>query len=1042
MTIICITGMHRSGTSMITRLLNLCDVYLGEERDIMLESMENPEGYWENYKFVDINEKILSNLKGGWDLPPIIYPGWESLAEIKPFYSTAQTLIESMGTHDHWGWKDPRNSLTIAFWKLLIPNLRVVICVRNPYEVAQSLARRGSSSIEFSANLWNTYYERLLESTTSEEYIITHYESFFYDSHAELHRLLSFLKIPEDKLDIETACNSINTARRHNRLASTELKKLVPSETIKLYDSLCSQAGPVFQNLSTKRFGNNEIHKILEPEKKGATAEQLVNNLRERLMQKTSFIENLENQLNGQKKIIQTLELSLQNKEQALQYVNATLDDIHNSKGWQLILVIRKIRLFIFPYNSTRERIIKKVLAGLRKIKLLIGHTNLKPLRENKITQFLIARRQQFEITRLARKVRLKYQNLVPISPTITVIIPVFNQIEYTLNCLLSLSLTEDKTDYEIIIADDASTDKTQQLLMNIKGIRYRRNPSNKGFIANCNEAAKGANGRYIVFLNNDTVPHKYWLDNLLATFLDHPGTGLAGSKLILPNGKLQEAGSVIWADGSAMNYGRDRDPQEGRVNYVCEVDYVSGASIMLPKDLWDVVGGFDTKYQPAYYEDVDLAFKVRKAGYKVVYQPFSQITHLEGGSNGTDLQKGIKRFQVLNQEKFYDTWKDIIISHGTKEETPDYLQRDRHSKGHILFIDDGTPKPDHYAGDVLSEFYMATLRRDGYSVTFLPHIDLRYADGYTQALQKKGVECIYQPFTSSEQYIRKFGMQFDFVVVSRANVATEIIDTVKTYCPHAKIIFNTIDLHFLRIKRASQIAETNHDLARNAMETELSVIQEVDCTLVVSNAEKNILTGLAPHAQVQVVPFPADVHEIKNGFDKRRDVVFLGGFMHEPNVDAVSFFAREVWPVVKKSLPEARFVIAGADVTKEIKQLESESIRVIGFVKDLANLFETAKLSVAPIRYGAGIKGKVLTSLGYGVPCVATNIASEGIGAINEISVLIANTPQEHVAAVKRLYSDSVLWNTLSKNGQDLIQDKYSRATVASSLLNVLKTL
>lgn len=261
MTTVCITGMHRSGTSMIARGLNICGIYLGEEKDIYPGNKDNPEGYWENSSFVNLNETILFSLKGGWDIPPNFVSGWENSEEIKPYYDIAKKTIKNVSTHTHWGWKDPRTSLLLPFWKKMLPDLKVIVCIRNPYEVAQSLARRGYSSTAFSINLWNTYYESLLASLSDKDYIVTHYESFFYDGSTELRRLLSYLSMPIDNSKIEIASNTINAAIRHNLATYIELEKIVPIETVALYKKLCSKAGGVFYDHSTMEIDGRNRRK-------------------------------------------------------------------------------------------------------------------------------------------------------------------------------------------------------------------------------------------------------------------------------------------------------------------------------------------------------------------------------------------------------------------------------------------------------------------------------------------------------------------------------------------------------------------------------------------------------------------------------------------------------------------------------------------------------------------------------------------------------------------------------------------------------------
>jgi GT2 family glycosyltransferase/glycosyltransferase involved in cell wall biosynthesis len=778
--------------------------------------------------------------------------------------------------------------------------------------------------------------------------------------------------------------------------------------------------------------------------------EHALQTLSGQLSENVQAVQALSGQMAERDAQVQVLSSQLAEKNQALEVTSFQLNEILRSKAWRLMLILRNIRVSLIPPLGRREIILRKVFAGGRKIKNAIssvtrkfGHT----VKESKIAKILEDGHTIQAIKKLAEKNGVIGSKLISETPLVSIIIPVHNKIELTLDCILSIVSGASGIAYEIIVMDDASNDRTAVVFKfnKIKGLRYFRNVANKGFVISCNEAAKKAKGKYLIFLNNDTKVHSGWIENLLSTFTIFPNAGMAGSKLIFPNGKLQEAGGVIASDGSAENYGRDDDPQNYLYNYVREVDYVSGACIMLPKSLWESVGGFENQYQPAYYEDVDLAYKLRQAGYQVFYQPFSQITHFEGGTNGKELSDGVKRYQVINQKRFFETWKNTIADNGTLAQTPAYIKSNRYGKGQVLYIDLGTPKPDHYAGDVLSEAYIVTLREAGYAVTFLPYLDLRYTNEYTETLQKKGVECVYSPYvTSAEQYITQNGHRFDFVVISRVDAADKIIDLVKEFAPKAKIIFSTIDLHFMRLLRAAQLSGKDEDLAyaTKAQEIEINVIQKADCTLVVSDVEKQLLVRLVPDARVMVVPFPTDLHEPQRKFAERQDIVFLGGFMHKPNVDAVLFFADEIWPLISPVFPEARFIIAGADAPKEICNLASYTIVVKGFVEDLAQFYEFAKLSVAPLRYGAGIKGKILTSLGHGVPCVATNIAAEGIGLVDGTNIQIANTPKEFADKVVKVFTSAELWSALSKNGQDWIRENYSRQVVSSRLLDVFKKI
>lgn len=206
--------------------------------------------------------------------------------------------------------------------------------------------------------------------------------------------------------------------------------------------------------------------------------------------------------------------------------------------------------------------------------------------------------------------------------PEISIIIPLYNKSLYTFTCLKSIHENSGKNRYKVIVIDDASDDDTAVMLEDIEGITVIRNTENKGFIFSSNVGAKAAKGRYIVLLNNDTIVTTGWLDALRNTFMDFPDAGLVGAKLIYPDGRLQEAGGIVWQDASAVIYGRYDDPNKPEYSYCREVDYCSGACLMIPRQDFLKLGLFDDYYTPAYYEDTDLAFRVRKNEKKFTTNP------------------------------------------------------------------------------------------------------------------------------------------------------------------------------------------------------------------------------------------------------------------------------------------------------------------------------------------------------------------------------------------------------------------------------------
>src|SRR5258708_29220538 len=251
MTVVSIAGMHRSGTSMVARALNLCGMYLGPEEDVLRTAPDNPEGWWEKYGFVVLNGSIVAKFGGAWDLPPDLPKHWEMNPEILACYLQAAGLIEEFSGHKFWGWKDPRNSLTIDFWQRLLPGLKVIVCLRNPLEVAKSLSRPGYASREFGLNLWYAYNQRLIYSVPAEIRLVTHFDAFWENPRAELVRMLRFLGTSPSEAQLESAVASFHMELRHNRYTLLDLTDGQPrSELIDLYQRLCLEAGPMFVRLT------------------------------------------------------------------------------------------------------------------------------------------------------------------------------------------------------------------------------------------------------------------------------------------------------------------------------------------------------------------------------------------------------------------------------------------------------------------------------------------------------------------------------------------------------------------------------------------------------------------------------------------------------------------------------------------------------------------------------------------------------------------------------------------------------------------------
>jgi GT2 family glycosyltransferase/glycosyltransferase involved in cell wall biosynthesis len=623
-----------------------------------------------------------------------------------------------------------------------------------------------------------------------------------------------------------------------------------------------------------------------------------------------------------------------------------------------------------------------------------------------------------------------------------SIVIPVFNQLQFTLSCLGSVQQHAGDIPFEVIVVDDCSTDETADVIGALPGVVYLRNDTNEGFIASCNRGAEAARGEYLLFLNNDTTVTAGWLSNLLETFAFDSTAGLVGSKLIYPDGRLQEAGGIIWRDGSGWNRGKFQEAGKPEYNYLRKVDYCSAASLMIRKALFDDLGGFDSKYAPAYYEDTDLAFKVAQSGHTVLYQPTSVVIHYEGVTGGTDTSKGTKKYQELNRTTFLRTWSEMLA---TKPVNGDLRSWQILPEGHkrILVIDHHLPLADRDSGSLRMFQILTILGRLGHRVTFIPD-NLADIPPYGDNLRKCGIEVMHHPYISSvREYLRSNGTEFDIVILSRCDFARKHIAEVRLCAPQARLIFDTVDLHFLREEREAKLLDSPQlrESAARKQQLEYALIDQADETWVVSPAERDLLRSVRPNSSIEVVSNIVDIPGSAASFSHRRDILFIGSFQHPPNTDAVLFFTQQIFPLVQKLLPDVRFYIIGDKAPPEVIALASEQVIVTGFQPNVSVFFDTIKLSIAPLRFGAGVKGKINQSMAFGVPVVATSLAAEGMGLTDRQDVMAADDPAKFADALVELYTSEELWNRLCRNGLAKTRERYSTEAARSQLRCIFDT-
>lgn len=636
------------------------------------------------------------------------------------------------------------------------------------------------------------------------------------------------------------------------------------------------------------------------------------------------------------------------------------------------------------------------------------------------------ARRKIYKPTPLLSLGEIKKQELEFIlysQPLVSIVIPVYNKVEYTFNCLVALKENvSSKISYEIIIVDDHSSDATKELIGRVKGINFNRNEENLGFLLSSNKGASVARGEYICFLNNDTEIQVNWLESLVDIFCRYPDAGIAGSMLIYPDNKLQEAGGIIWNDATGMNYGRLMDCLDPKFNFVRPVDYCSGASILIRKRDFEILQGFNKIFAPAYYEDTDLCFDVRnQLGKKVFYQPESRLLHHEGITSGRSTSSGVKRFQVINQEVFRQKWERELQKH--YKDQPEKGALRLCGKQTILIVDLYIPAFDKESGSFRMFQLIGIFKELDYHVIFAPDNEAP-EEPYTFELQQLGVEVIYRSKDFHRTVIRQIEERLPYIDIAwicRPSLFAKYSSVLKKK-NSIKLIYDTIDLHYLRLKREAELFPERKIDWKTMKRLEQKCGKESTMTIAITEVDKQILKEM----EIQPVETIPNIHVPNRGvlipFEERSGILFIGGYNHPPNVDAVIWLCNEIMPLVWQEHPDLKVTLLGNKPTESVRELASSNVTVTGYIQDVSSYFKQSKIFVAPLRYGAGMKGKIGQSLEFSLPIVSTSIGSEGMNLEHEYHCMLANDPKSFAEAIIQLYFDKKRWERISSNAHEAI--------------------
>ena len=1050
-----VLGMHRSGTSAFTGILDLLGVNLGTK---MLETQpDNPKGFFENKYVVQANDCILETLNTTWDDTFPLATNWMDRFDRSQLREDIRSFLRTEISEDRLSaLKDPRLSKLLPLWLPLFsaegvtPHFALVI--RNPLEIADSLALRNGFSTEKSLILWMQYMVDAERNTRHLPRGFLKFEALLIDPRQSVEKVFrnAGLELPNfSEVSSEDLSQFLDENMRHHQVSEEEFNARCYAIVAHYYRLLCKiseQAVATPQDLekldelslqfeSTQAlFYNDDVlqekspgdeqHSLAwyEAELKGIKQQFE----RDKIHREYRYIANTD-YLYKERPLLQSQVAHLEHE----------ITQFMQSPPWR---VYRK-------YQETIEKLLpegtplRKVLQQCKQLlNAIMGGRTGSLIRQAKV--LFRATRKTTDKTETSSALRPQDEPNTPdnapdwepltfpetANPTVSIIIPVFNNWRFTYKCLQSVH-QHTQGEYEIIVVDNHSTDVTPQLLSAMQGIRIITNDTNEVFVNACNQAASCAKGHYLLLLNNDTEVTPGWLDAMLAPFSD-ARTGIVGAKLVYPDGSLQEAGGIIWRDGTGCNFGHGDDPNLPQYSYRRAVDYCSGACLMISRKLWETIGGFDQRYAPAYYEDTDLCFTVRAMNYTVVYQPRALVVHYGGASAGKETSSGYKRFQEINRHKFVGKWQAILDKDHVLSSEGLFKAREKNGDKHILIIDHYVPTFDRDSGSQRMLSMLQILQDMNYKVSFWPN-DLTFDPKYTTTLQDLGIETYYGPM-DFEDFIKEQGNNLDAVLMSRPATAKKYLHLVKKYS-NAQTIFDTVDLHFVREQRRLELE------VQQWKNLEFFLAEETDTTLVVSPTEKEILAGEKFADKVAVV---SNIHSLEpciKGFEERQGLMFIGGFVHPPNEEGIIWFIEYIFPLIRKHIPDIHLTIVGSDPTERLKALENSAITVTGYVEDVSGYFNDSRVFVSPLLHGAGVKGKIGQSFSYGLPVVTTTIGAEGMQLTDGHNALISDSETEFANKVIELYTDKFLWQKLSTNGRQVIREQFSTDTIRAALEKVL---
>jgi GT2 family glycosyltransferase len=634
--------------------------------------------------------------------------------------------------------------------------------------------------------------------------------------------------------------------------------------------------------------------------------------------------------------------------------------------------------------------------------------------------------------------------------PKVSIVIVAYGGWPLLSSCLTSI---RDHTDsaYEVVIVDNASPDETsERLRSDVDGAKLIFKEENIGFGPGSNEGASAARAPRLCFLNGDALVQPGWLPPLLEVLDADEEVGAVVPLLLNEDGTVQEAGSVVDSEGWALALGGGDPPQGLEHRFGRDVDFGSAACLLISKETFERVGGFDPAYAIGYYEDVDLCFKLAELGLRTRFEPRSRVVHVRFGSGSPSAAQA--RVQE-NRIAFVNRWHERLDARPRLIDLPSHQHRviaarDAEAYERILVVDDRVPHVDRGSGDPrMAKLLLeaATLWPRG-RITLLA-TSSGGADDYATPLLDAGVEVVAPPLDWEEWFDTR-AFHYSAVIVSRSSNTDRLREVLARTQPQALRIFDAEALTSRRLHLQAAVADDEERaralraLALDATKAELRAIDEADLVFVVSEEERAFVRGVDRDKPTLLLPSCVDAQESPPGFEDRRYVIFFGGFLAgggSPNEDALLHLVREIMPIVWDAEPDVILHVIGADPTDTVLKLHGGRINVVGYVPDPNEWLSRARVHIHPMRFGAGIKLKLIETMAAGLPFVSSRVGAEGLGLGPLGALLVNDEPDEIARRTLLLYRDAELWWKTQLELLGIARERFSRAIFRRTLAEAM---